>query len=378
MNSNPTIGVFTKQLDNWTSGSGHHLNEMMKHILAMNTKLHFVFIHYKPSNNPIYKQIDEEIIIPRNPFKAAAVLRKYHFDVLHFTPLTIFAPIWNTPGKKMATLHGAEQLLVPQFYGPVEMAHERYLVPVYTRKMNHIITVSKASKDFFIRHYRVKQERISVCYNAVNDTYHVLPKGQRLPPARLTNANGIYLKPGEKFVFHISRFSERKNPWTILKGYAEFADRDAGEKTKLVIAGGRWDNEQVRSEIKKLGIENKVILAGFVEEEEAVQLYNSAAAFIFPSLAEGFGMPNIEAMVCGCPVITSNIFAIPEVVGDAALIMSEPENFHDMADKLEQLFTNEDLRKDMIARGFQWAGKFRSWEPSARKMLNVYEELAGL
>ncbi|MCK5200814.1 MAG: glycosyltransferase family 1 protein, partial [Spirochaetales bacterium] len=92
MNDNPTIGVFTKQLDNWTSGSGHHLNEMMKHILAINTKLRFVFIHYKPSENPIYQQVDEEIIIPRNPLKAAAVLRRHHFDVLHFTPLTIFAP----------------------------------------------------------------------------------------------------------------------------------------------------------------------------------------------------------------------------------------------------------------------------------------------
>ena len=378
MKSNPTIGVFTKQLDNWSSGSGHHLNEMMKHILAMNTKLRFVFIHYKPSENPIYKLIDEEIIIPRNPIKAAAVLRRYHFDVLHFTPLTVFAPIWNTPGKKMATIHGVEQLLVPQFYGKLEMLHERHLVPVYARKMDHIITVSQTSKNYFIEHYRVKQEQVSVCYNAVNDSYRVLPKEKRVAPNRLTTASGAYLKPGEKFVFHISRFSERKNPWTILKGYAEFAGRPAGENTKLVIAGGRWDNNDVQAEIQRLGIKNKVILAGFVEEEEAVQLYNSATAFIFPSLAEGFGMPNIEAMVCGCPVITSNIFAIPEVVGDAALIMSEPKNYRDMADKLEQLFANEDIRQGLITRGFQWAEKFRSWEPSARKMLGVYEELSGV
>lgn len=377
MNDNPTIGVFTKQLDNWTSGSGHHLNEMMKHILAMNTKLRFVFIHYKPNENPIYQQVDEEIIIPRNPLKAAAVLRRHHFDVLHFTPLTIFAPIWGTPGKKMATIHGVEQLLVPQFYGPIEMAHERYLVPVYARKMDHIITVSQASKDFFIRHYRVKQERISVCSNAVNDTYCVLSKENRKPPARLTTENETYLNPGERFVFHISRFSERKNPWTILKGYAEFASRNAGKNSKLVIAGSRWDNDKVRAEIERLGIEKKVILAGFVKEEEVVQLYNSAAAFVFPSLAEGFGMPNIEAMACGCPVITSNIFAIPEVVGDAAIVISNPEDHHDMADKLTQLFTNEDLRQEMINRGFQQAEKFKSWEPSARKMLEVYEELAG-
>src|SRR6056297_1098943 len=185
----PTIGVFSKQLDNWTSGSGHHLNEMMQHILDMNTKLRFVFIHYSPSENPIYRRIDEEIIIPRNPLKAATLLRQHHFDVLHFTPLTVFSPIWGTPGKKTATIHGIEQLLVPQFYGRIEMLHERLLVPLYARKMDHIITVSQASKNYFVEHFGVKPKRVSVCYNAVNDAYRVLPK----------NSAGS-LQPGQRYV----------------------------------------------------------------------------------------------------------------------------------------------------------------------------------
>lgn len=378
MKQNPTIGIFTKQLDNWTSGSGHHLNEMIKNVLALNTKLRFIFIHYKSSQNPIYKHADGEMIIPRNPFKSAAVLRRHHFDVLHFTPLTFFAPIWGTPGKKMATIHGIEQLLVPQFYGRLEMLHERYLVPLYARKMDHIITVSQASKDFFISDYRVKPENITVCPNAVNSTYQLLPETDRQLPERLLTANDIFLKHDERFVFHISRFSERKNPWTILKGYAEFSSRPAGKNTKLIIAGGRWHNDRVENKLKQLGIKEKVILAGFVEEREAVRLYNSATAFVFPSLAEGFGMPNIEAMACGCPVITSGIFAIPEVVGDAALIISEPDNHRDLADKLELLFNNENLRQKMIEKGLQHAEKYKSWEPSARKMLEVYENLAGV
>jgi len=377
MNQQPTIGVFTKQLDNWTSGSGHHLNEMMKHVLEMNTRLRFVFIHYRPSENPIYQKADEELIIPRNPFRAAAVLRRHHFDVLHITPLTVFAPIWGTPGKKMATIHGVEQLLVPQFYGPVEMAHERWLVPVYARKMDHIITVSQASKDFFIQHYRVQPERISICPNAVNDTYRLIPDGERRPPESLQSDSGPLISAGQRYVFHISRFSERKNPWTILRGYAEFASRPAGRNTRLVIAGGRWNNDSVHAELQRLGIENNVILTGFVDEEEAVRLYNHATAFLFPSLAEGFGMPNIEAMACGCPVITSQIFAIPEVVGDAALLMPDPQNTADMADKLELLFTNEELRSDLITRGLARTRNYRSWEPSARKMLRVYEKLSG-
>ncbi len=378
MKENPAIGVFTKQLDNWTSGSGHHLNEMLKEVLDLNTKLKFVFIHYKPSSNPIYRKADGEIIIPRNPLKAALKLRKYHLDVLHFTPLTFFAPIWGTPGKKVATIHGIEQLLVPQFYGKIEMIHERYLVPVYARKMDHIITVSNASKEYFSTGYKVDKDKVTVCPNAVNSAYRVLPDNERRIPKHLFANGTSSLKEDEKYVFHISRFSERKNPWTILKGYSEFAERPAGKKTKLIIAGGRWDNDRVNKEIEKLGIKDKVILTGFVEEEDAVQLYNGASAFVFPSLAEGFGMPNIEAMACGCPVITSNIFAIPEVVGDAALLMDNPEDSSDLAGKLEQLFTNETLRNEMIEKGLTRAEKYRSWKPSAEKMLKVYEKLAGV
>jgi glycosyltransferase involved in cell wall biosynthesis len=379
MDRRPTVGVFTKQLDNWTSGSGHHLNEMMKHVLEMNTRLRFIFIHYSPSENPIYEKADGELIIPRNPLRAAALLRRHHFDVLHFTPLTFFAPIWGTPGKKMATIHGIEQLLVPQFYGPVEMAHERLLVPLYARRMDHIITVSRASKDYFVEHFHVRPERITVCPNGMNETYRVLSESERGVQAFPTGVEsllfGRWLQPGDRYIFHISRFSERKNPWTILRGFAEFIRRPVGRDMKLVIAGGKWDNAEVADELQRLGIENKVILTGFVGEEEAVRLYNGAEAFIFPSLAEGFGMPNIEAMACGCPVITSGIFAIPEVVGDAALLMKDPKDAQDLADKLEILTSNEDLKEDLIARGLERAKRYRSWEPSAKKLLEVYEEL---
>ena len=351
MNDKPVIGVFTKQLDNWTSGSGHHLNEMMRHVLALNRKLRFVFIHYHPSENPLYKQADEELIIPRNPLTAAKELRKHKFDVLHFTPLTIFAPIWKTPGKKMATIHGVEQLLVPQFYGPLEMVHERFLVPAYARKMDHIITVSETSKQYFIKNFMVKPEKVTVCVNAVNSTYRKLTPEELNFPKDLYTISGQSINANDTYVFHISRFSERKNPWTVLKGFAEFSRRSAGKNSKLVIAGGGWNIPSVNQEIKKLSIEDKTILAGFVDELKAVILYNAASVLVFPSLAEGFGMPNIEAMSCGCPVITSNIFAIPEIVGDAALIMSDPENYVDLADNLEKVFSDDNLRNELIRRG---------------------------
>ena len=526
----PVIGVFTKQLDNWQSGSGHHLNEIMHRILDMNEahpRFKFVFIHYAKSDNPIYQRV-EELIIPRNPLAAAWILRKRRFDILHYTPLTIFAPIWGVRAKKVATIHGAEQLIVPQFYGSIEMLHERFLVPLYARRMDHIITVSHTSRGFFMGRYRVPGDQITVCPNAVSPLYRILPdvskekygfaKAQeRINPVNGHDGLGSKEKPhpeqsdapdartvirstekahaepsathdaravlsrfglsaGEPFLFHLSRFSERKNPWTILEGFRRFLHLPApsrfdstginaeeaspveapnleamgneaslrtpavtatpaltapGNTTytevspisspgtaasmapfpypassgvdepvkgsdslispslvsadfagvppsafKLVIGGTRWDNPEVTQYLERAGISDRVIRTGFLKEQEAVAFYNYAAAFLFPSLAEGFGMPNLEAMACGCPVITSNVFAIPEVVGDAAMVLKNPLDPDALALAIQRVVYEPPLRKRLIDRGLARVRQF-DWDESARKVMEVYEGLAG-
>jgi glycosyltransferase involved in cell wall biosynthesis len=470
----PVIGVFTKQLDNWQSGSGHHLNEIMHRILDMNEahpRFKFVFIHYAKSGNPIYQRV-EELIIPRNPLAAAWILRKRRFDILHYTPLTIFAPIWGVRAKKVATIHGAEQLIVPQFYGSIEMLHERFLVPLYARRMDHIITVSHTSRGFFMGRYRISGDRITVCPNAVSPLYRVLQR--RLPPnapkpgevpiaavatmdrrnadeathseqSAIHNARAVLsrfgLSAGEPFLFHLSRFSERKNPWTILEGFRRFLHLPAPSPPnstgitapaaalasapeaapdavaprtpvpytassgvdepvkasaslispslvsadfagvppsafKLVIGGTRWDNPEVTQYLERAGISDRVIRTGFLKEQEAVAFYNYAAAFLFPSLAEGFGMPNLEAMACGCPVITSNVFAIPEVVGDAAIVLKNPLDPDALALAIRRVVYEPPLRKRLIDRGLARVRQF-DWDESARKVMEVYERLAG-
>lgn len=364
----PVVGVFTKQLDNWTSGSGHHLNEIMKRVVAMNDRFRFVFIHYKPSGNPVYREV-EELIIPRNPLAATLALAKRKFDVLHHTPLTFFSPVWGLPAKRMATIHGAEQLLVPRFYGAAEMAHERWLVPVYARRMDHIVTVSETSKRFFVERYRVSPERITVCYNGVGPGYRRLDRAALTAPERFGT--------GDKFVFHLSRLSERKNPWTLLKAYARFVAAAPGNREyRLVIGGKGWDDPRVTAFIEKAGIGGLVVRTGFLDEKDSVELLNAAAVFVFPSLAEGFGMPNVEAMACGCPVITSNVFAIPEVVGDAALVLADPASDAELAAAIGRVIGDEALRSRLVEAGLKRLPLF-DWDASARKVYGVYEKLTG-
>jgi glycosyltransferase involved in cell wall biosynthesis len=246
--------------------------------------------------------------------------------------------------------------------------------------MDAIVTVSNTSKNFFAEHYGVKPERITVCYNGVGFAY------TRLDPLGLTAH--ARLGAGEKFVFHLSRFSERKNPWTILEGFRRFVagagsvgsgsglpgGAESRADYKLVIGGKGWDIPVVRNRIAEAGLEGRVILAGFLDEKESVELFNAASVFVFPSLAEGFGMPNVEAMACGCPVITSNVFAIPEVVGDAALVLDDPLDADALAAAIEGVLFEPGLREKLVEAGQRRLPAF-SWDESAEKVMGVYEGL---
>lgn len=363
--SRPRIAVFTKQLDDWKTGSGHHLNEIMNAALDLNNgRFEFTFVHYRPSGNPIYRRV-RELIVPRNPIAAASALRRCQFDIVHYTPLTIFAPIWGVRARKVATIHGAEQLLVPQFYGKLELAHEYFLVPAYARRMDRIVTVSETSACFFTERYRVPPERIVVCYNGLSSIYRVMRPEEITAPQRY----GVH----RPFVLHVSRFSERKNPWTLLDAFARLVEEHDAPHS-LFCAGGGWGDERVLERVHSLGIAERYMAPGFVPEQDIAELMNAADAFVFPSLAEGFGMPNIEAMACGCPIVTAPGFAIREIVGDAALIVEDPYDPVALTEAMVKIISDRELRSHLVERGKARLPLF-SWTRSAERLLSVYQDL---
>jgi glycosyltransferase involved in cell wall biosynthesis len=359
------IAVMSKPLDNWTSGSGHHLDELMRHILDLNDgSIDFTFVHYQKSENPLYSRV-REIIIPRDPFRASAIVAKEKFDIVHYAPLSVFAPVWGVKAKKTATVHGIEEVLYPEGYTLVQRLHETILQPAYMRRMDGIATVSNASRNYFIEHYRIKPERIVITTNGLGKAYRRL-SADELAMIPL----GI---PDKPFVLHISRYSMRKNPVTLIGGFARFVER-TGIDCNLVCAGKGWDGEEAKALAEKAGIADRYVAPGFISEEQAVALLNRASAFAFPSFAEGFGMPNIEAMACGCPVVTSNIFAIPEIVGDAAYVMDKVDDPDDLARGLEKIFSDVEFREALIERGYARLPRF-DWNASARAMLDFWKKL---
>jgi glycosyltransferase involved in cell wall biosynthesis len=361
------IGLFTRPIDQGYSGSGHHLLEMVNHMLQENDgTFDFTLIHYEKNDKPLYRKT-REVIIPRNPFAASVAVRKESFDIVHYAPLSPYAPVWGVRAKKVATIHGAEAYLVPELYGFTHRFHARFTKPVLARKMDAVVTVSRTSRDFLASRFGIPAEKFTICHNGVGPAYKRLDHKEITAPARL----GIRTP----YVMHLSNYSERKNPDTIIRGFAEFRKSPQGSGTTLVLAGRGWRNARTLALTEQLGIRGHVLFPGFVSEQDTVELLNAAICFVFPSLAEGFGMPNLEAMACGCPVITSSVFAIPEIVGDAALVLDDPRDFRKVAKAMQSLVSDSSFRNSLVEHGTERVKAF-SWTDSAQSLLALYGNLA--
>lgn len=360
----PKVGIITRPIDQGMSGSGFHLKHLVQHILEINDRFDIVLIHYVKNKNEIYRSA-KELIIPMNPLTASLKIQSEKFNLVHYSPLNILSPIWLRKTKRVATIHGGggSQILLRHFYGKVELFRTKFIRPFYVKKMDYIFTVSNTSKNLITKNYGYDENKIIITYNAADDDFKVYKQ----KPDEIKKKYGIK----GPYIFHLSRFSERKNPWTILNAFKIL--RDQQKDIKFVIGGNGWQNREILEFIRKNEIENNIIFTGFIPRDDVVKLLNLAEVFVFPSLFEGFGIPNLEAMACGCPVITSDAFAIPEIVGNAALILHNKKDPVELANTLITVLEDENLRKNLIAKGLERV-KLYTWKESARTVLETYEK----
>jgi glycosyltransferase involved in cell wall biosynthesis len=178
----------------------------------------------------------------------------------------------------------------------------------------------------------------------------------------------------DDYILYVGSVEKRKNLLRLLQAYAYLRDR--GETCPLVIVGiQRLNNVDVVAMLQELGLQRSVILAGYVADEDLPALYSGADLFVFPSLYEGFGLPPLEAMACGAPVVCSNAASLPEVVDDAAL-MVDPHNVEQLSEAMRRVLASRGLQDDLRARGLGQAKRF-TWERTARETIAVYREVCG-
>jgi len=202
--------------------------------------------------------------------------------------------------------------------------------------------------------------------NGVDKCYRVLEPGELL---------GVRERFGirSRFIYHLSHFMPRKNPLGIIKAFGQLVDR-YGYPGQLILSGKGWDEARKRKAARALLRDDRIVITGYVSLEDSIRLLNSADCFLFPSTYEGFGIPNLEAMACGCPVVSSNRHAIPEVVGDAGLLVRNPHDYKEIAKNLDAILSSDVLRQELIAKGLERAKLF-DWKKSAQTILNCYKSL---
>ncbi len=238
------------------------------------------------------------------------------------------------------------------------------LVPFSVRRAARVIAVSAFTRQDLVARYGIAEDKISVVHEAAGPAFHVLDDAprQRLP-------EGV----SEPFVLAVGNLEPRKNLARLIEAFGAVAF-EPGITAKLVLVGKAKGQAGALARLveQQHGLRERVVFTGFVDEAQLVLLYNRAALFIYPSLYEGFGLPPLEAMACGCPVVASNVTAMPEVLGDAALLV-DPTSTHALSEAMLQVLRRDELARDLRARGLRQVARY-SWAKAAEQTREVYGE----
>jgi glycosyltransferase involved in cell wall biosynthesis len=276
------------------------------------------------------------------------------------TPYGTFMPCKY---RNVITICDVTPLLFPGTHGRMNVWHHRFALPEILRRADRIVTISECSKRDIVRMYGVAAEKVTVTLLAADERFRLNPAGA--PGTAVAELPRPY-------ILNVGTLEPRKNLDGLLRAFA--AARRQGLSQALVITGARgWGKSRLAPLVAELGIADAVVFTGFVEDGDLPHLYAGADFFVYPSLYEGFGLPPLEAMACGTPVVTANCSSLPEVTGDAALLV-DPRSEAELAAAMLRLAGDLDLRQDLRQRGLARAAEF-SWAKTVATTWQVYQEV---
>lgn len=312
-----------------------------------------------PAHKPLARIFWEQTVF------ALDLLQK-NYALLH--SLAYVAPVLNhTPG--VVTLYDLSFYLYPQYFRPFHRLYLQWGTRYSARRARRVITISASTKRDAVRLLHLDPGRIDVALPGVDAEFFQDVDAPMLEQFRRTKN-----LPGQ-FVLFVGTREPRKNIPSLLRAFA-LAKRQLGFPHRLVLAGGRgWMDADITRVLQETGLTNDVIMPGFVPHAELPLWYRAADVFVYPSQYEGFGMPALEALACGTPVITSNISSLPEAVGDAGLLI-EPTSPAEIADALVRLLNNASLRAELKQRGLEHARQF-TWARCAATTAQTYRRVLG-
>ena len=286
-----------------------------------------------------------------------------HWD-LFWTPGTFPLPIRC---KIVGTVHDLTTIIYPEFHKRNVIRHHDKIFHYFKKKASLIIAVSENTKIDVMKYLNVPEKKIRVIYHGVEKEFQKIDDGEYLKH-RLRGIGIDY-----PYIFYLGTLEPRKNVERLIEAFIQLKKRNQINE-KLVISGIKgWGHQSIFDKVASSGIEKEIIFTGFVPNEFLPFLYNGASAFVYPSLYEGFGLPVLEAMACGVPVVTSNVSSLPEVAGDAAILLN-PYSVDELADGIWRILSDEDLRNSCITKGIERAKSF-TWERCAMETLKAFNEV---
>ena len=360
-------GIFTDSIHRGSPGLGRYTRNLVEHLLTLDGDFEYLLIHrgdYPYYRDKPHLRVREVITVVGKqllvPFQLAGQNLDLLHDSYHFPPF--LAP---STFRRVMTIADTTPFFLSTHTWRNRLAH-RLLVRRLAHRAHHIVTISESSKRDIVRLLDIPAEQVSVTYPAAEEHYRPLEDHERGEEVRARH------RLPQRFLLYVGTVEPRKNLARVIAAMETVAQRVPD--CSLVLAGPRgWKDGDVLAAARPLEEQGRVVRLGRVPEEDLPVLYGLAEGLVYPSLYEGFGLPVLEAMQCGCPVITSNVSSLPEVAGDAGLLV-DPTSVEAIAEAMERVLSSPLQQEAMKLRGIRRARLF-SWRRCAEDTVAVYERV---
>ena len=379
--SSSRIGIDVTSALTQGGGIGRYTRELVRALITLQSDNHYtLFSARAPRNLPVPDPLP---VGPNIDFHPAFLEERWLYRIWYRLrlpfPVQIFTgglELFHSPDfvlppvagdiPTLLTVHDLSFLHFPQTFPPRLVSYLNSVVPWSVSRASHILADSLSTKKDLQKQWSVPGEKITVLYSGVSNDYVPVTN-----TAVLKDVRRIYGLEDTPYILSVGTVQPRKNYQMLIRAFVSVAEQFPHN---LVIAGGKgWLDDDMMAEAQRHGIAHRVKFLGFVADQHLPALYSDASLFAFPTLYEGFGLPVLEAMACGVPAIISNSSSLPEVGGEAAMMLS-PDSPAAWSEGIRTVLADPQRASDMIDKGFIQAGRF-TWHKAAQDLLAIYASL---
>lgn len=371
------IAINALVMDQYKAGIGNYVYNLIRELVKQNDQYdidiyinesvreqfqdskRIKFIIRGPYNGSMQRIVDEQTAMPY-------IYSSADYDFIHF--LDYHTPFVKINKPFIVNIYDLSFYRYPEVFTTGSRLIKKIITPLSLCRASKVVALSKFTKDEIMHYFpEVNTDKIHVIHPGVS---YKSSSGRSFEKIKeVLKKYGIE----DNYILYVGTLEPRKNIMSLVKSMKEiWTETDIS--SKLVIAGKKgWLYQEVFDEVLKNGVEDKVIFTGYVSDEHLPYIYSGADMFIYPSIYEGFGLPPVEAMACGIPVITSNCSSLPEAVEDAALLV-DPYKVSDIKDAIKKVYQDNALRRTLISKGFERI-KTLTWKATAENVLEIYDDM---